>query len=62
MKLNIEIVLRDNEGPLNERCKEVTFSDEWATMTLEERLYFYDLVKADLDFAAELDNEEKRTG
>ena len=62
MKLNIEIVIRDNEGPLNERCKAVNFSDEWMKLTSEEKVYFYGLVKIDIDYAIELEKEEERGG
>ena len=62
MKLKIEIDIKDNEGPLNERCRSVVFSDEWMKLSSEEKVYFYGLVKLDIDYAIELENEEERTG
>lgn len=57
MILKIEIDIRDNEGPLNERCRAVNFSDEWMELTSEEKVYFYGLLNIDLDFAIGLEKE-----
>lgn len=57
MILKIEIDIRDNQGPLNERCESVVFSDEWMKLTSEEKVYFYGLVKLDIDYAIELEKK-----
>ncbi len=62
MKLTIKIDIGDNEGPLNHRCNSVVFSDEWMKLSSEEKVYFYGLVKIDIDYAIELEKEEERAG
>ncbi len=49
MKLKIEIDIKDNEGPLNERCRSVVFSDEWMKLSSEEKVYLYGLVTCNLE-------------
>jgi len=58
MKLKIEVTIRDNYKKLNEACKSVNFIGDWKCLTSEEKVYFYGLIKADIDYAIELEEQE----
>lgn len=57
MKLNIETTLRENFKELKHACKLVDFSGDWCKLTSEQKVYFYELIKADIDYAIGLEKQ-----
>ena len=58
MKLNIITTLRKNFKKLNHACKLVNFSGDWAKLTSKQRIYFYKLIKADINYAIKLEKQK----
>ena len=57
MKLNIKTTIRDNFDELKHACKKVDFCGDWKFLTPDQRIYFYKLIRADINFAIKQEKE-----
>ena len=55
MKLNIKTTIRDNFKKLKNACQLVDFSGDWDKLTSKQRVYFYKLIRADINYAIKLE-------
>ena len=61
MILKIETTIRDKFKKLSDACKLVDFCGDWAKLSSKQRIYFYGLIRADIDYAIELEKQEGKT-